>query len=154
MPRFLSIGIVLLAGCQLTGARVIPSPLTYSEQEKEILAIVPLGIDRDEAVKKLAAAGVRGEFGTSRSIYYCDLWERKNGELWHMNVALLFDKSGKLYKSQMSQAEIGTATGKEAALSPKTDPAAAVQPEAARVNAPATSSDQFKVGREVTGASR
>lgn len=157
MRRILSIGILLLAGCQLTSGRIIPSPLTYSEQEKEILAIAPRGTDRDEAVKKLTAAGLKGDFGSTRSIYYCDEWHRDSGERWHMNVALLFDKEGKLYKTQVSQAETGTVTGKEAAaVAPDTETTESngVQKTATRVSTSSTSSEKFKVGREATGSRR
>src|SRR5688572_21634064 len=145
MRRLLSIGIVLLAGCQLTSSgRIIPSPLTYSEQEKEILAIVPEGTDRDEAVKKLTAAGIEGDFGTSRSIYYCDLWKRKSGERWHMNVALLFDKSGKLYKTQVSQAEIGKLSSKEKVAAPVDPDPIPEKMSAKRTASPKVTADHLK----------
>jgi hypothetical protein len=159
MPRILSIGILLLAGCQLTSGRIIPSPLTYSEQEKEILAIAPRGTDRDEAVKKLTAAGLKGDFGSTRSIYYCDEWHRDSGERWHMNVALLFDKEGKLYKTQVSQAETGTVTGKEATSLPAATTEAAgttstLKTATPRTTSPTMSADKFKVGREATDSRR
>jgi len=135
---------LLLAGCQLAVPRVIPSPLTYSEQEQEILAIAPLGTERDQVVEKLNAAGVTGNFGTSRSIYYCDLWNRDNGERWHMNVALLFDKSGKLYRTQVAQAETGVMPSESAA--PSSPPA---RPE----RAPGTTAE-LKFGREAAGSRR
>ncbi len=104
---FIVLGLPVLAGCQMAGGRIIPSPLTYSEQEREILAIVPQGTGREEAVHRLSAAGIEGDFGSGRNIYYCDLWKRENGDRWHINVALLFDKSGKLYKTQVAQADTG-----------------------------------------------
>jgi hypothetical protein len=154
MRRILSIGILLLAGCQLTIGRIIPSPLTYSEQEKEILAIAPRGIDRDEAVKKLTAAGLKGDFGSTRSIYYCDEWHRDSGERWHMNVALLFDKEGKLYKTQVSQAETGTVGGK--GLTPTET--ARPRRRGMQRRRPADCADDHveppKVGREAAGSRR
>ncbi|MGE3316379.1 MAG: hypothetical protein AB7O26_14785 [Planctomycetaceae bacterium] len=154
MRPLLCIGILFLAGCQLTSGRIIPSPLTYSEQEKEILAIAPRGTDRDEAVRKLNAAGLKGDFGSTRSIYYCDEWHRDSGERWHMNVALLFDKEGKLYTTQVSQAETGTVTGQEAAAAETT----AAEPTGSQNAQPrvstTSSSEKFKVGREATGARR
>jgi hypothetical protein len=87
---------------------IVQCPLTYSEQEKELLTVVPKGLRREEALKRLAAAGVEGSFGISRRVYYCDLWNRKNGERWHINVALLFDDQGRLYKTQMAECDVAT----------------------------------------------
>jgi hypothetical protein len=89
-----------LAGCASLSTQIIPCPLTYSEQEKEVLNVVPKGTRRDDALRKLAAAGIEGSFGISRRVYYCDLWNRPDGNRWHMNVALLFDETGRLYKTQ------------------------------------------------------
>ena len=67
-------------GCASLPRAIVPCPLTYSEQEKELLAIVPKGIRREEALRRLAAAGVEGSFGISHRVYYCDLWNRSNGD--------------------------------------------------------------------------
>ncbi len=93
-------------GCLSIPRPIAPCPLTYSEQEKEVLAVVPKGLRREEVLKRLAAAGIEGNFGISRRVYYCDLWKRPNGERWQMNVALLFDDAGKLYKTQVAQCDI------------------------------------------------
>ena len=146
MRPLVCLGILAFSGCQLTGGRIIPSPLTYSEQEKEILAIVPLGTERDQAVRKLSAAGIDGDFGTGRNIYYCDLWNRNNGERWHLNVALWFDKTGKLYKTHVAQADTGVLA------SSATTPAAGQKSVAASPSGGTTG--PLKVGREVTGSSR
>jgi hypothetical protein len=92
--------VVALAGCASLSKQIISCPLTYSEQEKEVLNVVPKGTRRDDALRKLAAAGIEGSFGISRRVYYCDLWNRPDGSRWHLNVALLFDETGKLYKTQ------------------------------------------------------
>lgn len=100
--RFVSAVILCVVGipavgCQLTSrqAEIITPP--YPKQAAEVLTIIPLGTDRDEAVKKLKEAGVEGAFSqVSQSVFYCDTWQRENGERWWMNVALLFDESGKL----------------------------------------------------------
>lgn len=97
---------VSLAGCLSLTRPIVPCPLTYSEQEKELLAVVPKGIRREEALRRLTAAGVEGSFGISRRVYYCDLWNRSNGDRWHINVALLFDDTGKLYKTQMAECDV------------------------------------------------
>jgi hypothetical protein len=100
-------GISYLGGCaSMMDYAIVACPLTYSEQVKELLVIVPKGTKRDEVLRRLAKAGVEGNFGSSRRIYYCDLWNRSNGEKWHMNVALLFDDSGKLYNTQVADSEV------------------------------------------------
>jgi hypothetical protein len=95
-----------LAGCLSLPRAIMPCPLTYSEQEKELLAIVPKGIRQEEALRRLAAAGVEGSFGISRRVYYCDLWNRSNGDRWHINVALLFDDTGKFYRTQTAECDV------------------------------------------------
>jgi hypothetical protein len=101
--RWIAVGLIALTitGCVSLNRAIMPCPLTYSEQEKEILTVVPKGTRRDEALRRLAAAGVEGSFGISQRVYYCDLWNRKNGERWHINVALLFDDTGKFYRTQV-----------------------------------------------------
>ena len=97
-----------LAGCLSFPRPIMPSPLSYSEQEKELLAIVPKGTRREEALRRLAAAGIEGSFGISHRVYYCDLWNRSNGERWHINVALLFDDTGKFYRTQTAECDVTT----------------------------------------------
>ncbi len=95
-----------MAGCVSLNRPIMACPLTYSEQEKEILAVVPKGTQREEALRRLAAAGIEGSFGVSQRVYYCDLWNRKNGERWHVNVALLFDDANKLYRTQVAECAV------------------------------------------------
>lgn len=106
--HLLAAGLVALelVGCVGISRPIVACPLTYSEQEKEILTVVPKGTRREDALRRLAAAGVEGSYGISRRVYYCDLWKRPNGERWHINVALLFDDTGRLYKTQMAEADI------------------------------------------------
>src|SRR5579864_6432788 len=59
-------------GCTTLANPIVPCPLTYSEQEKAVLAMVPLGTPRDEALRILAKNGIEGDFGSSHGIYYCD----------------------------------------------------------------------------------
>jgi hypothetical protein len=99
-----ALGLVGCVGLGITHA-IVPCPLTYSEQEKELLTVVPKGTRREDALRRLAAAGVEGSFGISRRVYYCELWKRPSGERWHINVALLFDDAGKFYKTQVAEAE-------------------------------------------------
>jgi hypothetical protein len=97
--------VVEIVGCAMTTHQILPCPMTYSEQEKAILAIAPMGTDRETVLKKLTEAGIEGSSATSQHVYYCDIWDRPNKERWHMDVALMFDQSGKLYKTQFGQAD-------------------------------------------------
>lgn len=106
--RACALALVTIAGCAGLASQIVPCPLTYSEQEKEILTIVPKGTRRDEALTKLAAARIEGSFGISRRVYYCELWNRPDGSRWHLNVALLFDEVGRLYKTQAADCDITT----------------------------------------------
>lgn len=111
----LGVWALSMMGCVNVSRPIVPSPLTYSEQEKEVLAKVPIGTPKAEAMRQLQAAGIEGSYGSSQRIYYCDLWNRPNGDRWHMNVALLFDESGKVYKAQMGESQIRSAA-KESSL--------------------------------------
>ncbi len=107
--------LVTLTGCATLSTQITPCPLTYSEQTKEVLNLVPKGTRRDEALRKMAAAGVEGSFGISRRVYYCELWNRPDGKRWQMNVALLFDETGKLYKTQTADCDVTTSPDKSLA---------------------------------------
>ena len=110
--------IGMVSGC--TGfQQVVPAPLVFEEQSAEILKIVPLGTPKERAVRQLNEAGISGEFSSSPSIYYCDLWERESGNRWHLNVALLFNEKGELYKTKPAQADVTWETAKEAAATQK-----------------------------------
>jgi len=102
--------LLLLAGCQLRRGRIIDSPLSFDEQSDAILKIVPPGTPRAEAIRKLNEAGIEGSTPAHRSIFYCDVWDRKNGTRWELNVALLFDEHGRLYKVRRSEADTGIYT--------------------------------------------
>jgi len=118
-PRRASIfAILVIAGCATVSSQIVPCPLTYSEQTKEVLNVVPKGTRRDDALRKLAAAGIEGNFGTSRRVYYCELWNRPDGSRWHLNVALLFDETGKLYKTQAADSEVTSSSEKSLPPSP------------------------------------
>ena len=102
---------VLITGCHWgTLGTVTASPLSYAEQEKAILTLTGIGMPREEAIRKLTEAGIEGTSGISDSVYYCDLWKHDDGANWHLNVALLFDQSGTLYKTRPAQAETGVLT--------------------------------------------
>lgn len=98
--------VLLAAGCTSFSHQIVPCPLSFSEQEKEVLTIAPLGTKRDDVLRRLATAGIEGNFGISQSVYYCDLWNRENGERWHMNLGLQFNDAGVLYKTQAADTVI------------------------------------------------
>jgi hypothetical protein len=113
--RSIALVLVTLAGCASLSTQIVPCPLTYSEQIKEVLTVVPKGTRRDDALQKLSAAGIEGSFGISRRVYYCELWTRPDGSRWHMNVALLFDETGKLYKTQTADCDVTSSPDKSLA---------------------------------------
>lgn len=97
-----SCSIVLTVGCVRMNSNLALCPLAIDEQQEEILRIVPIGTDRDLASRKLGEAGI--EFTPSASVsgrpprtLYLDTWTQLDGERWAMDVAMLFDESGKLY---------------------------------------------------------
>ncbi len=95
---------MMLVGCA-TSPAVYPCPLSYEEQSRSILEIVPIGTPRAEVLKKLAVAEIQGSEGISDSIYYINLWDGQTGGTWMMNVALLFDQDGRLYKTKPARSE-------------------------------------------------
>jgi hypothetical protein len=106
LRRSSAVSLLVLAGCASLSTQITPCPLTYSEQTKEVLNLVPKGTRRDDALRKLAAAGIEGSFGISRRVYYCELWNRPDGSRWLLNVALLFDETGKVYKTQAADCDV------------------------------------------------
>lgn len=76
----------------------IRDAISFQEQSNAIQRIVPKGTPRDDAEKKLREAGIVGSFATKhRSVYHCELWNRPDGERWHLYVTLLFDDQKRLY---------------------------------------------------------
>jgi hypothetical protein len=140
LPRLAAAVLIALGviGCASLPRAIVPCPLTYSEQEKELLTVVPKGIRREEALRRLTAAGVEGSFGISHRVYYCDLWNRPNGERWHINVALLFDDVGKLYKTQMAECDVSTVPQEESQRG-------SAQSRATSAKSPATSAESAAV---------
>ncbi len=91
--------LCLLAGC--VGPQTVRCPVEDADLTKKILAVAPVGTPRDEAVRRLKAAGVDGAFGSDKSAfgkdyYCCQTWRRPHGEVWRISVLLHFDKSGNL----------------------------------------------------------
>ncbi len=93
-----------LAGCASGRPSLVDSPLSIEQQQQAVLEIVPRGSSRDEAEKRLKAAGIEYRTGGKGSIYYLMLWNRPDGQRWHIDVALLFDQSGKLYQTRNGSA--------------------------------------------------
>lgn len=94
---------VVVTGCHLFQPK-ITSPLSYRAQSAEIRGIVPLGTQREDAIRRLDEAGITGDFGESReSMYHCFLWNRKDSnDRWHLNISLLFDVDGRFYATRPS----------------------------------------------------
>lgn len=97
---------LVLAGCASgpkTGM-LLESPWPSETQQAEVLAIAPIGTPRTETLQKLTDAGLVVHQGASETIYYCDVWNRPDGSRWRMDVALLFDKQGHLYRARSADA--------------------------------------------------
>lgn len=93
-------------GCASTAEQSIKSsPLDSEHQQQAVLDIAPLGTPRADVERQLKEAGIELSSGAGPSICYCTLWNRANGERWQMDVALLFDQSGKLYATRRAQSE-------------------------------------------------
>jgi hypothetical protein len=90
----------LVVGCAAPGTNLVECPLSGEKQQQAVLEIVPRGTSRSEAERKLRAAGIEYSPGQGSSIYYLGLWNRPDGKRWHINVALLFDKDGKVYQTR------------------------------------------------------
>jgi hypothetical protein len=94
----------LIAGCASRNANLVECPLSIDQQRQAVLEIVPRGTSRDDAERRLKAAGIEFTPGGNGSIYYLALWNREDGQRWHIDVALLFDPSGKLYQTRAANA--------------------------------------------------
>lgn len=96
-------GLVLsafLTSCATSGTSLVQCPLSPEQQQQAVLEIVPRGTLRAEAERRLRSAGIEYSPGQRNSIYYLGLWNRSDGKRWHINVALLFDKDGRLYQTR------------------------------------------------------
>src|SRR5579862_9375484 len=105
--------LVAMAGCASSGlfdnarprkvTAVLPSP---EQIRKEVQTLVPLGTTRQEVLRRIDSAGIKGHFGTRdtpggghsdrHDVYYGEFWKRPDGQLWHISVEFCFDGSGKL----------------------------------------------------------
>src|SRR5262245_22828613 len=105
--------LMLAAGCAGPGKPLVESPWTIERQQQAVLEIVPRGTHRDDAGRRLKAAGIEYTTGGNRSIYYLSVWQRPEGTRWHINVALLFDEAGHLYETRALDAATGLVTGEQ-----------------------------------------
>jgi hypothetical protein len=96
--------MLVWVGCATTSPLIVPSPVSTDEQQAQILKLVPVGTPREEALETLRREGVEVQQGASTTIYYCDLWQRPDGSRWHLDVALLFDRQGRLYRTRSASA--------------------------------------------------
>jgi|GEM_PF-1935202 len=92
----------LFASCASPGASLVDCPLSSEQQQQAVLEVVPRGTARVDAERRLREAGIEFFPGQRNSIYYLGLWKRPDGKRWHIKVALLFDKEGKLYQTRPS----------------------------------------------------
>ena len=88
------------ASCAAPGKGLVECPLSSAEQQQAVLDVVPRGTSRADAERRLRDAGIEYSAGQKNSIYYLALWNRADGKRWHINVALLFDKDGRLYQTR------------------------------------------------------
>ena len=93
------------AGPALSSGKIVASPLSVEQQQQAVLEIVPLHTTRSEVERRLKAAGIQITSGVSSSICYCDVWNRKDGSRWRIDVALLFDRDDQLYATKQASAE-------------------------------------------------
>jgi hypothetical protein len=105
----------IFTGCTAPGKSLMESPLSVDEQQQAVLEIAPRGTFRDDVGRRLKAAGIEFTSGGNGSIFYLSLWNRPNGERWHINVALLFDPAGNLYQTRTADSTTGLVTGNDAA---------------------------------------
>lgn len=110
-----------IAGCISGPKLIIESPLSPDEQQQAILKLAPLGTSRNDVLLRLDREGILYSQGASNSTYYCSVWNRPNGERWHLNVSLLFDKSGRLYELRRKESDTGIADHEF--VEPDTEPA-------------------------------
>src|SRR5665213_3410475 len=96
---FLALATIAV-GCASPGTSLVECPLSSEQQQQSVLDIVPRGTSRAEAERLLRAAGIEFSPGQRNTIYYLGLWKRPDGKRWHIDVALLFDKEGKLYQTR------------------------------------------------------
>lgn len=96
----------ILTGCTAAGPSLKESPLSVDEQQQAVLEIAPRGTSRDDVRRRLKAAGIEFTTTGNGSIFYLSLWNRPNGERWHIDVALLFDSTGKLYQTRTADSKV------------------------------------------------
>lgn len=106
---------LLGSGCMSLGDFAALPPIDNSHMSHAIAQIAPLGTPRDEAIQRLKAAGVEGEYlrvekmfvnaegprppqqaTTLDNFFVCERWVRPNGELWQFQADLEFDETGRL----------------------------------------------------------
>lgn len=102
---FLITAVLSVFGCNTLQRETFVSDVTYRDQAAEIQKLVQFGSHRAATVRILEDAGIEGEYSSvGNSIYYCQLWKRKNGKRWAMNVALLFNMQDRFYAMQPTEA--------------------------------------------------
>jgi hypothetical protein len=131
----------LAASCASPGKGLVECPLSGSEQQQAVLEIVPRGTPRADAERRLRDAGIEYSAGQRNSIYYLGLWNRADGQRWHINVALLFDKDGRLYQTRTADSATEPITSEMAAAARRQADAANSDGAASATGAPSAIQD-------------
>lgn len=84
-------------GCSLFRGEEMVGPYSYNRQSAEIQKLVRIGDPQRDVVQTLEKAGMVGEYSRFGSrindtVYYCQIWNRADGEVWQMSVSLLFEE--------------------------------------------------------------
>lgn len=96
----------VIAGCTTPQSGKLQPPASFTDQKQAILDLVPIGTSRTEALDRLKKAGVEGNLSrVSERIFYCDLWRRESGDVWPLNVAVLFNQQNEVYRIQSTLGE-------------------------------------------------
>ena len=96
----------IINGCASSQSGKLQPPASFAEQKQAILDLVPPGTSRTEALDILKSAGVEGNLSrVSDRIFYCDLWRRKSGDVWPLNVAVMFNQQNEVYRVQSTVGE-------------------------------------------------
>lgn len=124
----LTVLVGLCGGCNLQNPLPVAEP-NWEEQREALLDITPVGTPREDVAARLTEAGVQftcsGDepvytAGMQCSTFYCHRWGLGDGKIWPLDVALLFDESGALYKIRRSSADIALADAADPQAAPPT----------------------------------
>ncbi len=89
--------LCVAAGC--VSPQTVRCPIKDQDLTAKILEVAPVGTSREEAIRRLRAAGIDGAFGSQGSAFgkdyfCCQSWRQPSGEVWRISLLVHFDKSG------------------------------------------------------------